>query len=322
LPAADPLPTAAGEAPDWFTRAIANPGESRFVDVAGCPIHYLRWGDPARPGLVFVPPSGGHAHWFAHVAPMFADQFHVIALDPAGCGDSGRRDSYTQASITAEIIAACADSGMFAAAVAPTLVGHSAGAQYVVRAGLAHGERLLGVVSIDGLRYDELEKDHAIKILRGPRAAPRPPRVYPSLAEAAARFRLSPAPLLPIVNTFVVDHIAAHSYRAVDGGWTSKFDHAQIATVTLAFELSGRLKDLPCRAAAIYAEHSHLADETVADRMGELNDHKVPVFVIPGTNHYPQIDQPFAFAAAIKAVVLTWIATAPSLASTLASPAR
>src|SRR5579862_4780118 len=93
--------------PEWFTRAVTAPRESRFVDVAGCAIHYLRWGDPARPGLLFVPASGGHAHWFAHVAPLFADQFHVAAIDLAGCGDSGRRDVYRQETITAEIMAVC-----------------------------------------------------------------------------------------------------------------------------------------------------------------------------------------------------------------------
>lgn len=299
---------APGDPPAWFVRAIETPGESRFVDVGDCPIHYLRWGDPARPGLVFVPPSGGHAHWFAHVAPLFADQFHVLAVDPSGCGDSGRRQAYSQAWITAEIMAACDDAGMLAAAVPPTLVGHSAGAQWVVRAALAEGRRLLGVVAVDGLRYARLEQDHAIAILEGPRPAPRPARVHATREEALSRFRLAPAPLVPVVNRFVLDHIAAHSFRAVEGGWVSKHDTAQIATVDLAFELSGALKDLACRGAALYAEHSHLADETAPERMGAMNDGKVPVFVIPGTHHYPQVDQPFAFVAAIKGIVLTWIA--------------
>lgn len=296
--------------PEWFMRAVTAPRESRFVAVEGCSIHYLRWGDPARPGLMLIPPSGGHAHWFAHVAPLFADQFHVVAIDLAGCGDSGRREVYTQETITVEIIAVCEDAGMFAAGVPPTLIGHSAGAQLAVRAAIAHDEALLGVIAIDGLRYAELEKDHAVKILNGPRPAPRPARVYASLDDAIARFRLMPAPLVPVGNGYVVDYIARHSFRAVEGGWASKYDMAQGASITLAFELKDVLKDLKCRAAAIYAEHTHLADETAADRMTALNNGQVPVFVIPGTSHYPAIDSPFAFVAAIKGVVLTWIAAA------------
>jgi pimeloyl-ACP methyl ester carboxylesterase len=210
--------------------------------------------------------------------------------------------------VTAEITAVCADSGMLAAAVPPVLIGHSAGAQFAVRAAMAHDEALLGVIAIDGLRYAELEKDQAVKILSGPRPAPRPARVYAELDEAVARFRLTPAPLAPVGNGYIVDYIARHSFCAVEGGWASKYDMAQGASITLAFELKDVLKDLRCRAAALYAEHTHLADETVADKMTALNNGEVPVFVIPGTSHYPAIDSPFAFVAAIKGVVLTWIA--------------
>jgi pimeloyl-ACP methyl ester carboxylesterase len=296
--------------PEWFTRAITAPRENRVVDVQGCAIHYLRWGDSGRPGLVFIPASGGHAHWYAHVAPLFADQFNVVAIDLAGCGDSGRREAYTQETMAAEIIAVCADSGMFAAAVPPTLIGHSAGAQIAVRTALAHDDALFGVIAVDGLRYEVLDKDQAVKILSGPRPAPRPARIYDSLDEAAARFRLTPTPLIPIENQFIIDHIAQNSFRAVEGGWAAKYDMAQAASITLAFELKGVLKDLRCHAAAIYAAHTHLADETVADKMTALNDGQVPVFVIPGTSHFPAIDSPFAFVAAIKGVVLTWIAAA------------
>lgn len=298
--------------PEWFTRAVSTPGESRFVEVEGCAIHYLSWGEPLKPGLVFVPPSGGHAHWFDHVAPLFADQFHVVAMDPAGCGDSGRRKAYTSELITAEIAGVVADARLLAAEAPPTLVGHSAGAQFAVRAALAHGETLLGVIAVDGLRYARLEKDHAIKVLEGARPAPRPPRVYDSLDEAVARFRLTPAPLAEIDADHVLEHIARHSFRQVDGGWVSKHDAAQAGPITLAFELLAALKDLRCRAASLYAEHSHLADETASSAVAAATDGKVTAFHIPGTTHYPMIDSPFAFVAAVKGVALTWIADRPA----------
>jgi pimeloyl-ACP methyl ester carboxylesterase len=294
--------------PDWFARAVATPGERRFVEVEGCAIHYLRWGEPTRPGLLFVPPGGGHARWFEHVAPLFADQFHVLAMDPSGCGDSGRREAYSRELVTAEIAGVLADSGLLAAATPPTLVGHSAGAQLAVRAALAHGERLLGVISIDGLRYARLEKDHAIKVLEGPRPEPRPAKVYDSFEAATARFRLSPTPLMEVGNGFIVDHIARQSYRQVEGGWASKHDPAQGAVISLAFELLEALNDLPCHAAAIYSEHTHLADETAPDAIAAATGGKVVSFRVPGTSHYPMIDSPFAFVAAVKGVALTWIA--------------
>jgi hypothetical protein len=45
------LLTIRAPAPDWFRWAISHPGQSQFVMVAGCRIHYLHWArEPARPG--------------------------------------------------------------------------------------------------------------------------------------------------------------------------------------------------------------------------------------------------------------------------------
>jgi pimeloyl-ACP methyl ester carboxylesterase len=294
--------------PAWFTRAIAARHESRFVEVDGCPIHYLRWGDPRRPGLLMVPASGGHAHWFAHIAPLLADQFHVVAIDIAGCGDSGRRICYATEQIVAEIVAVCGDSGMFDADIPPTLLGHSGGAQFVLRAAIAHPAKLLGAISIDGLRYARLAKDNGVAILEGPRPAPRPAKVHASFEEAVSRFRLSPAPQVPIGHDYIVDHIARHSYREVEGGWQLKYDPAQILALSLSLDIKDKLAGLSCRVAAIYAEHTHIAEADVHDALDALTGGRVPVFVMPGTSHYPPIDSPLAFVSTIKAIVLSWVA--------------
>ena len=294
--------------PAWFTRAIAAPHESRFVEVDGCRIHYLRWGDPQRPGLLMVPASGGHARWFAHIAPLLADQFHVVAIDIAGCGDSGRRTSYVTEQIVAEVFAVCVDSGMFDADIPPALLGHSGGAQFALSAAIAHHAKLLGVISIDGLRYARLAKDNGVAILDGPRAAPRPAKVHASFEEAVARFRLSPAPLVPIGHDYIVDHIARHSYREVEGGWQLKYDPAQILALNLSLDIKDKLAGLSCRAAAIYAEHTHIAEADVHDVFDSVTGGTVPVFVMPGTSHYPPIDSPLAFVSTIKAILLCWVA--------------
>ena len=81
------------EGPDWFKRAVSTPREDRVVEVAGCPIHYLRWGDTAKPGVLLVSGSGAHAHWWDFIAPYFTDHNCVAAIDLSGMGDSGHRPS-------------------------------------------------------------------------------------------------------------------------------------------------------------------------------------------------------------------------------------
>ena len=47
------------EGPRWFREALDVTPEDRTVEVAGCPIHYLLWGNPTKPGVVLV--HGGAA---------------------------------------------------------------------------------------------------------------------------------------------------------------------------------------------------------------------------------------------------------------------
>ncbi len=297
--------------PEWFERAVSMPGKSHHVEVEGCSIRYLAWGDPALPGLLLVGASGGHAHWYDHIAPMLSDQFHVAAIDLAGCGDSGRRETYTREYVIAEIAGVLGHSGMLDRRIAPAVVGHSAGAQCAVRAAQVHGKDWLGVIAVDGLRYAELETDDAIAHFRSidPNAPPPPrraPKIYETLEDAAARFRLSPPPRMEVGNDFIIRHIARHSFRPLENGWTTKFDTAQTRVIDLAFELTGALSKLECRAASLYGEFSHLTDATAGPVVTAMNDGRITSFTIPGTSHYPQIDSPFAFVAAIKGIALTW----------------
>lgn len=301
----------ADDVPEWFQRAIAELPESRCVDVEGCEIHYLSWGDPALPGILLVGASGGHAHWYDHIGPLLSDQFRVVAIDLAGCGDSGRRESYSRDSVISEIAGVLRHSGILDGELPPIVVGHSAGAQCAVRAAQLHGKDWLGVIAVDGLRYAELPTDDAIPHFRGldPSAPPPPrraPKLYDTLDEAGARFRLSPPPRTEVGNDFIIRHIASHSFRPAENGWVTKFDTAQARVIDLAFELTGALKNLECRAASLYGEFSHLTDETAGPVVTTMNDGKITSFSIPGTSHYPQIDSPFAFVAAIKGVALTW----------------
>lgn len=62
---------------------------SRFVTVNGLRIHYVEWGDPARPPLVFIHGLDRVARTFDHLVPYFVDRYRVIAYDMRGHGDSG-----------------------------------------------------------------------------------------------------------------------------------------------------------------------------------------------------------------------------------------
>src|SRR6266576_4545690 len=68
------------------TRAAA-PAD-RFVTVNGLRIHYLDWGSPDKPPFIMLHGIGRIAHTFDHLAPRFAGNYHVLAVDMRGHGDS------------------------------------------------------------------------------------------------------------------------------------------------------------------------------------------------------------------------------------------
>ena len=61
----------------------------RYVTVNGLRIHYLDWGTAGKPPLILLHGIGRVAHTFDHVAPHFDKNYHVIAVDMRGHGDSG-----------------------------------------------------------------------------------------------------------------------------------------------------------------------------------------------------------------------------------------
>src|SRR5262245_55115774 len=64
------------------------PFVDRFATVNGLRLHYLEWGDATHPPLVMLHGIARHAHTFDHIAVDLARDYHVIAVDMRGHGDS------------------------------------------------------------------------------------------------------------------------------------------------------------------------------------------------------------------------------------------
>src|SRR6185436_8633086 len=61
----------------------------RTVTVNGLRVHYLDWGSDAKPAMILLHGISKHAHTFDHIAVDFARDYHVLAVDMRGHGDSG-----------------------------------------------------------------------------------------------------------------------------------------------------------------------------------------------------------------------------------------
>jgi pimeloyl-ACP methyl ester carboxylesterase len=306
-PTGGPLAPFAGQpitGPEWFEQAVATPSESAWTEVQGVPIHYLRWGDRSKPGLLLVHGNGAHAYWWSYIAPFLAREYNVAAMDLSGMGDSGKRANYTMDLFVEEELAVARHAGMFDNDEPPVIVAHSFGGFATILAGALHGEKLAGTVIVDSPVNPPERAHHG-----PPRREIRPHRIYPTLTEALARFRL--APEQPCENNYVVDFIARRSLKEVEGGWTWKFDPSIWTNFSIG-DTAERLRATKCRIAIMRGEMSVLLPAEVGEYMFNLLGRAAPVIEIPQARHHVMLDQPLAFVAALRALLADWNHSLPT----------
>jgi pimeloyl-ACP methyl ester carboxylesterase len=282
--------------PEWFSKAIAVAPSEHVVEVAGCPIHYLRWGNAGDPGLVLVHGGAAHAHWWSFLAPLLTTGYSVVALDLSGHGDSGQREVYPVRSWAQEVMEVARDANFV---TPPILVGHSMGGLVSIVAAALHGDDLAGAIIVDApVRRPDPESQEG----RTGRSF-RNPKTYPDVATALQHFRLVPPQ--PCENQFILDFIAERSLRPVATGYTWKFD-PRVFTLARAESMHEHLASVRCRVALIRGESSLVVPRETGEYMYQLLRRNAPQVEIPEAHHHLILDQPLAFIAALRALLADW----------------
>jgi len=73
---------------DPITAALPTEGVDRFITVNGLRLHYLDWGNDGKAPFILLHGISRTAHTFDHVARRYQKDYHVIAIDMRGHGDS------------------------------------------------------------------------------------------------------------------------------------------------------------------------------------------------------------------------------------------
>lgn len=283
-------------APPWFTAALAHVPERRQVTVEGSAVELLTWGKIGQPGLLLLHGNGAHADWWSYIAPFFADSYRVAALSWAGMGGSAHRAHYDLPSFVAQLFEVSEAAGLFAAAVKLVIVGHSFGGLPMMVAAATAGERIKAAVIVD-TPFRQMGQG------RPPNATDRPHKVYPTLAEALARFRF--APLQECANPYIVDHIARGSLLEVPGGWSWRFDPYLWSRFEFGKPADWLLKPA-CPVALIWGERSAIMPPEMVRDLRDLLPPGSPAFGIPDAAHHVMVDQPLAFVTALRGLLAGW----------------
>ena len=109
-------------------------GDSVFVDANGLRLHFLDYGDRAKPPLVIVPGITSPAITWEFVALELAPDRRVLTMDVRGRGLSDVGSSFTLGDYAGDLAAALPALGL----ERPAILGHSMGARIAAAFGAAH----------------------------------------------------------------------------------------------------------------------------------------------------------------------------------------
>jgi len=298
-------------APRWFAEAIAVEPERSFVESLGTELEVLTWGEVGKPGLLLVHGNSAHADWWSFIAPFFAKEYRVTAVSLPGMGASGWRERYSFPDYVEDFEAVAQATQLYASGQKPIYIGHSFGGAQVYYAALKRPDRMQAVIMVDTGFGPPPEEVQARQEVRNIPTEDRALRVYPTLAEALARFRLMPAQ--PAGQLYVADFIARRSLKRAplaDGsgeGWTWRFDPNMWAKL----DRSGA-RPTPEEMLAVRTPMVHIfgQDSVIIRRRQDGRISMFPPSVreieIPDAQHHIMIDQPLALVAAIRSLLAVW----------------
>ena len=208
---------------------IIGPSSSYYVSQR-LRLHFVDWGNEEKPPLLLIHGGRDHARNWDWVAQELRDDFHIIAPDLRGHGDSAWAigGHYTVQEFVLDIAQL-----ILTLDLAPlTIIGHSLGGSIAVQYASVYPENVKKLVSIEGLGpppamiKDRLSRpqwqrtDEWIRQVRGFSA--RTPRRYPSIDAAAARMIEENSFLSPEQARHLTVHGVA---RNEDGSYSWKFDN-------------------------------------------------------------------------------------------------
>ncbi|MGE3961251.1 MAG: alpha/beta fold hydrolase [Dehalococcoidia bacterium] len=231
-------------------------------------LSYWTWGDASRPPLILVHGGRDHARNWDRVAEAFRDDYHVIACDLRGHGDSewAQGSSYSLVEHIPDLVALIDLVGGRAPVVA-----HSFGGAITLLTAGVFPEKFEKIVEMEGMgarmedRQDLTPERLRDWVMKARAMEQQTPRVYPSFRAASERMREANKAL----TDEMADHLARWGSNAIDNGWVWKFDpwvRGRNPVEIQVPEMEAIWKNVQCPVLHLVGETSHFK----RDRFHEL----------------------------------------------------
>lgn len=269
-------------------------------------LHYVDWGNPGAPPLLLLHGGRDHCRNWDWVATALRHDWHILAPDLRGHGDSqwSRSGNYTISSYIYDLAQLIHQQEL-----APvTILAHSLGGMIALRYAGIYPDEVRRLVAIEGLgasprrRRERATQPIAERmrhwIAEQRSLAGRLPRRYPTLDDALKRMREANAHLSPEQAR----HLTTHGVNQnEDGTYSWKFDNYVRAappydmTSAQIEELWGRIA---CPTLLVYGRESWASNPQEDGRVRHFRDARVVTF--EGAGHWVHHDRLEAFLDLVR----------------------
>jgi pimeloyl-ACP methyl ester carboxylesterase len=269
-------------------------------------LHYVDWGNPDAPAMLLVHGGRDHCRNWDWVAREFRDEYHIVAPDLRGHGDSQWMigTNYSIIDYVYDIAQLVEQKKLHPV----TVIGHSLGGSVSLQYSGTYPEHVRKLVAIEGLgpppriieeRANKSPQERMrewIETVRG--LAGRMPRRYASIEESVARMQEANKHLTPEQAY----HLTVHgTNQNEDGTYSWKFDNYVRAFSPFMFnqaEAHSIWGEITCPTLLVRGTESWASDPTRDGRASFFRDAQVAN--IEGAGHWVHHDQLDAFLEVVR----------------------
>jgi pimeloyl-ACP methyl ester carboxylesterase len=279
----------------WAAGLLQRTSASRFVEIRGVKLHYLAWGDRRARPLLLLHPAPLNAHVWDAFGPVMSTDYHVVAPDARGFGDSQWSDAYSDDSFVEDIRALLTALGL----KRPILCGNSMGGTLAYTYASLYPEDVERLILVDTGPGEKPLEPGAPTVQSGPpRGGPPPVPAGPFATPRDAAARV-PA----IFGAAFVEAMVQHNLKqGADGRWHWKNDPAIMEAGERSMRDSRkwpRWIAVRCPTLVLRGERSPALPQRLAEQMVAENKN-ASLAVVANAGHFIPIEQPAAFEAAVR----------------------
>lgn len=271
----------------------------RTLEVHGQRFHFVEWGAPSAPAVIFLHGITGHARTWDDEARLLAGRYRAIALDQRGHGDTDPAPDgdYSDAALLGDLEAFVDGLGL----ARVSLVALSLGGRVAIDFAGRHPGRVERLVVID-IGPDIAPAGRA----RVGTLMAQAPERFATLDDVVTHMRVN----APRYTEAMLRHRAQHAVRPLPGGgFAWKYDRAlreaiRQGRMRVPADLWPQWGAIQCPTLLVRGSESDILTDEIAKRMIDALPH-ARLAVVGGAGHTVPGDQPAAFQALLREFLMS-----------------